>query len=103
MSQYFPKPYERFGRDINIKVDLSNYATKADIKNIPHIDTSSFALKSNLASLKTEVDKLVINKLGPVPVDLSKLSDVVKNDFVKEDVYDKLVAKIIVLTPARLF
>ena len=79
MSQYFPKPYEPFGRDINVKVDLSNYATKADIKNISHIDTSSFALKSNLASLKTEVDKLDIDKLAPVPVDLSKLSDVVKN------------------------
>ena len=58
MSQYFPKPYEPFGRDISVKVDLSNYATKTDIKNIWHIDTSSFALKSNLASLKTEVDKI---------------------------------------------
>ena len=58
MSQYFPKPYEPFGGDINVKVDLSNYATKTDIKNISHIDTSSFELKSNLANLKTEVDKL---------------------------------------------
>ena len=58
MSQYFPKPYEPFGGDINVKVDLSNYATKTDIKNISYIDTSSFALKSNLASLKTELDKL---------------------------------------------
>ena len=58
MSQYFPKPYQPFGGDINIKVDLSNYATKTDIKNISHIDTSSFALKPNLASLKTEVEKL---------------------------------------------
>ena len=73
MSQYFPKPYEPFGGDINVKVDLSNYATKTDIKNISHIDTSSFALKSNLASLKIEVDKLDIGKLVPVPVDLSKL------------------------------
>ena len=69
MGQYFPKPYEPFGRDINVKVDLSNYATKADIKNISHVDTSSFALKSNLASLKTEVDKLDIDKVAPVPVD----------------------------------
>ena len=93
MSQYFPKPYEPFGGDINFKVDLSNYATKTDIRNISHVDTSSFALKSNLANLGTEVDKLDIDKLVPVPVDLSKLSDVVKND-VKKDVYDKLVAKV---------
>ena len=84
MSQYFPKPYESFGGDINVKVDLSNYATKADIKNISHVDTSSFALKTNLANLKTEVDKLDIDKLVPVPVDLSKLSDAVKNDVVKK-------------------
>ena len=75
MSQYFPKPYEPFGEDINVKVDLSNYVTKADIKNISHADTSSFALKSNLASLKTEVDKLNIYKLVPVPVDLIKRSE----------------------------
>ena len=78
MSQYFPKPYEPFGGDINVKVDLSNYATKADIKNISHVDTSSFALKSNLANLKTEIDKLDVDKLVPIRVDLSKLSDVVK-------------------------
>ena len=57
MSQYFPKPYEPFGADINVKVHLSNYATKANIKNISHVDTASFALKTNLANLKTEVDK----------------------------------------------
>ena len=62
MSQYFPKPYETFGGDINLTVDLSNYAAKADIKNISHVDTSSFALKTNLAKLKTEVDKLDIDK-----------------------------------------
>ena len=78
MSQNFPKQYEPFGGDINVKVDLSNYATKTDIKNISHIGTSSFALKSNLTSLKTEVDKLDIDKLVPVPVNLSKLSEVVK-------------------------
>ena len=94
MSKFFPKPYKPFGRNINVKVDLSNYATKTDIKNISHVDTSSFALKTNLASLRTEVDKLDINKLVPVPVDLSKLSDIVKNDVVKKDVYDKLVAKV---------
>ena len=84
MSQYFPKPYEPFDGDINVKVDLSNYATKTDLRNISHADTWSFALKSNLASLKTEVDKLDIDKLAPVPIDLSKLSDVVKNDIVKK-------------------
>ena len=94
MSQYFPKPYESFGGDINVKVDLSNYATEADIKNILHVDTSSFALKTNLASLKTRVGKLDIDKLVPVPVDLGKLGDVVKNDVVKKTVCDKLVAKV---------
>ena len=94
MSQYFPKSNEPFGGDINVKVDLSNYATKEDIKNILHVHTSSFALKTNLANLKREVDKLDIDELMPVPVDLSKLSDLVKNDVVKKDVYNKLVAKV---------
>ena len=84
MSQYFPKPYEPFGGDINVKVDLSNFATKTDIKNILHIDTSSFALKPNLSSLKTEVDKLDIEKLMSVPADLCKLSDVVKMVLLKK-------------------
>ena len=94
MSQYFPKPYEPFGGDINVKVDLSSYATKSDIKNITHVDTSHFALKTNLAGLKTEVHKLDIHKLVPVPVDLRKLSDVVKNDVVKKTEYDELAAKV---------
>ena len=97
MSQYFPKPFRSFGGNINVKVDLSNYATKTDLKNVTHVDTSSFALKTNLASLKTEADKLYIDKLAPVPVDLSKLSAVVKNDVVKKAVYDKLVAKVDIL------
>ena len=71
MSQYFPKLYEPFGGDINVKVDLSNYATKADNKNISHVDTSRFALKTNLANLKSEVDKLDVDKLKPFPTDLS--------------------------------
>ena len=82
MSQYFPKPYEPFGGDINAQVDLSNYATKTGLKIVSHADTSSFELKTNLANLNTEFDKLGIDKLLPVPVDLSKLSDVVKNDVV---------------------
>ena len=94
MSQYFPKPYEPLGGDINIKVDLSNYSTKTDLKNVLHVDVSSFALKSDLANLKTEVDKLDIDKLTPAANDLAKLSNVVKNDVVKKTVYDKLVAKV---------
>ena len=94
MSQYFPKPYEPFGGDINVKVDLPNYATKTDIKNISHVDTSSFALKSNLDSLKTEVDKLDIDKLVSVHVDLSKISDLIKNYVVEKTVNDKLLAKV---------
>ena len=84
MSQYVLKPFRSFGRNINVKVDLSNYATKTDSKNVTHVDTLSFAVKTNLANLKTEVDKLDIDKLAPVPVDLSKLSHVVKNDVVKK-------------------
>ena len=92
MSQYFPKPNELFGGDI--KVDLSNYATKADIKNISHADTPSLALKTNLANLICEVDKLDIDKLVPVPVDLSKLSGVVKNDVVKKTDYNAKIIEI---------
>ena len=93
MSQYFPKSFRSFGRYIKVKVDLSKYATKTDIKNISHVDTSSFALKTNMANLKTKVDKLDIDKLVLVPVGLMKLSDVGKNDVVKKTTYDKLVAK----------
>ena len=85
MSKFQPKPYKPFGKNVNVKVDLSNYATKADIKNISHVDASSFALKTNLANLKTEIDKLDIDELVPVPVDLSKVSDVVKNDVIKKN------------------
>ena len=78
MSQYFPNPFNsHFGDSIKVKIDLSNYTIKTDIKIISHIDTSSFALKTNLANLKTEVDKLDIGKLVPIPVDFSKVSDLV--------------------------
>ena len=73
---------------------MSNYATKTDLKNVRYVDTSSFALKTNLVSLKTEVDKLEIDKLVSVPIDLSKLSDVVKNNVAKKTVYDQLVTKV---------
>ena len=73
MSQYFLKPFNsHFGDSIKVKIDLSNYATKTDFKNVTHVDTSSFALKSSLASLKTEFNKLDIDKLVPVSIDLSK-------------------------------
>ena len=94
MTQYFQKPYEPFDGDIKVKVDLSTYVTKADIKNISHVDTSSFALKSNLAGLKTEADKLDIDKLVPAPVDLSNLCLGYLHDVVKKTVYNKLVAKV---------
>ena len=93
MSQYFPNSNEPFGRDIKVKIDLSNYATKTDIKIISHVDTSSFALKSNLGSLKTEVDNLDTDKLVPVAVDLSKLRDAVKT-MLLTNVFDKLVPKV---------
>ena len=82
MSQYFPTPLSDY-KNIKIKIDLTNYATKKDIIDITHVDTSNFALKTNLANLKTEVDKLDIDKLVPIPNDLSKLSNVVKNDVIK--------------------
>ena len=83
MSQYFP-PYRNHGGDIKVELDLSNYAPKTDLKNVTHVDVSSFASKTSLASLKAEVDKIDADKLKTVPVDLAKLSNVVKNDVVKK-------------------
>ena len=94
MTQYFGKPIKSFGRNTDVKVDLSNHATKTDLKNVTFVDTSSFALKTNLASLKTEVNKLYIGTLAPVPVDLSKLSDVIKSDIAKKTMHDTLAAKV---------
>ena len=89
------KPFNSyFGGSIKVKIGLSNYATKIDIKNISHVDTSSFALKTNLANLKTEVDKLDIDKLKPLSDDVSKLSNVVTNQVVKKTEYDKLDGKV---------
>ena len=92
MSQYFPKPYKSFGGNINVKVNLSNYTTKADLKNAAVIDTSKLAAKSDLASLKADVDKIDVDKLKTVPVDLNKLGKVV--NVVKKIVYDRLVTKV---------
>ena len=83
MSQYF-SPYGSSGGDIKVELDLSNYATKTDLKNVTHVDVSSFASKTNLSILKTEVDKIDVDKLKTVPLDLAKFSDVVKNDAVKK-------------------
>ena len=82
MNQYFP-PYNS-SKSIKVELDLSNYATKDDVKNITHVDVSSFASKTNLTALKTEVDKIDINKLKTVPDDLAELSNVVKNEVVKK-------------------
>ena len=79
-----PKPYEPFAGDINVKVDLSNYATKPDFKNVTGVDTSNLALKSNLAKLKDEIDKIDVDKVTPVPAGLSKLSNVVNNEVVEK-------------------
>ena len=82
MTQFFP-PYSSSKSNIKVELDLSSYATKTDLKNVTHADVSSFASKTNLASLKTEADKIDVDKLKTVPIDLAKLSNVVKNDVVK--------------------
>ena len=89
MSQYFP-PYRSHGGDIKVKLNLSSYATKQDLKNVSHADISSFVAKTDPASLKTED----VGKLKTVPVDLAKLSNVVKNDVVKKTEYNSLKAKV---------
>ena len=94
MSDYFCRRYKRFDGDVSVKVDLSNYATKTDLKNVSHVDVNTFAPQSNLASLKTEVDKIDAGKLKTVPIDLAKLSYVVKNDVMKKIEYNKLVTKV---------
>ena len=93
-SQFFLKPYRIFGGNINVKFYLSNYATKLDFKNATGVDTCKLAAKSDLASLKVEINKIDADKLKTVPVDLSKLSNIVNNDVVKKTVHDNLVAKV---------
>ena len=93
MSTYHP-PYKNSSNNIKVKLDLSNYATKDDVKNITHVDVSSFASKTNLAALKTEVDKIDVDKLKTTPTDLAKLSNVVKNDVVKKTDYNAKVTSI---------
>ena len=83
MSTYYP-PYKGSSNNIKVELDLTNYATKDDVKNITHVGVSSYTSKTNLAALKTEVDKINTGKLKTVPEDLAKLSNVVKNDVVKK-------------------
>ena len=90
---YYP-PYNNSSNNIKVELDLSNYATKDDVKNITHADVSSYATKTNLASLKTEVDKIDTDKLKAVPADLAKLSNVVKNNVVKKTDYSTKVTSI---------
>ena len=96
MSQYFQyfKPYNRFEGNVKVELDLFNYAPKTDLKGATGTDASHLALKSNLAELKAAVEKINLAKLKSVPVDSSKLSNVVNNEAVKKTVYDKLVAKV---------
>ena len=81
---YYP-PYKSSSSNIKVELDLCNYATKNDLKNITHVDVSSFASKTNLAALKSEVDKIDVDKLKTAPVDLAKLTNAIKNDLVKKN------------------
>ena len=93
MSQYYP-PYKSSSNNIKVELDLANHATKTDFKNITHVDVSSFASKTNLAALKTEVDKINADKLKTTPVDLAKLNNAVEHDLVKKTVYNTKVTSI---------
>ena len=93
MSTYYP-PYKSSSNDIKVELDLTNYATKTDLNNITHVDTSSFASKINLAALKSEVDKIDLDKLKTAPTDLAKLTNAVENDLVKKTVDNTKVTSI---------
>ena len=93
MTQYYPS-YRNSSNNIKLKLDLVNYATKTDLKNIPHVDVSSFASKTNLAALKTEVDKIDTDKLKTTAADLAKLTNAIENDVVKKTDYNTKVTSI---------
>ena len=93
MTTYYP-PYKSSSNNVKVQLDLTNYATKTDLKNITYVDVSSYASKTNLAALKTEVDKIDVDKLKTTPTDLAKLSNVVKNDVVKKNDYNAKVTSI---------
>ena len=90
---YYP-PYKSSSNNINVELDLTNYATKTDLKNITHVDVSSFASKTNLAALKTEVDKIDVDKLKTAPVHLAKLTNAVGNDLVRKTDYNTKITSI---------
>ena len=94
MSEYFPNLYKPFDGDVSVKLDLPNFATKADLKGATEFDTSNLAVKSDLGRLKTEVDKIDVDKLKTVHIDLSKRSNAVKNEVVKKTVYNILLTKV---------
>ena len=90
MSQYYP-PYKSSSSNIKVELDLTNYATKNDLKNITHVDVSTYASKTNLAALKSEIDKIDVDKLKTTSTDLDRLSNLVKNDVVKKTDYNTKV------------
>ena len=94
MSKYFPKQYDCFGENVKVELDLSNYATKTDLKRATETDTSNLSSKLNLANLNTEVHKIDEDKLKTIHIDLSKLSNVANNEIVKKTVNDELVQKV---------
>ena len=93
MTTYYP-PYKSSSNNVKVELNLTNYATKTDLKNITHVDVSSFASKTNLAALKTEVDKIDVDKLKTTPTDLDRLNNLVKNDVVKKSDYNTKVTSI---------
>ena len=93
MTTYYP-PYKSSSNNVKVELDLTNYATKTDLKNITHVDVSSFVNKTNLAALKTEVDKIDVDKLKTTPIELDRLSNLVKNDVVKKNDYNTKVTSI---------
>ena len=93
MSTYYP-PYKSSSSNVKVELDLTNYATKTDLKNITHVDVSSFASRTNLAALKTEVDKIDLDKLKATPTDFAKLTNAVENDLVKKTDFNTKVTSI---------
>ena len=93
MTENYP-PYRSSSNNIKVKLDLVNYATKTDLKNITHVDVSTFASKTNLTALKTEVDRIDTDKLKTTPVDLAKLTNAIENDVVKKTDYNAKVTSI---------